>query len=45
VDAVEWLLEREDHLLTLQFSPQPDGPPHEPVLLLDAIVFDDSLDA
>jgi hypothetical protein len=44
VDAVERLLELEDHLLSLELSPQPDCPPQEPPLLLDAIVFDDPLD-
>ena len=44
VDAVERLLELEDHLLSLELSPQPDGATQEPPLLLDAIVFDDPLD-
>ena len=45
MDAFERLLKLEDHLLSLQLSPQPDCPPQEPALLLDAIVFDDPLDA
>ena len=44
MDAVERLLELKDHLLRLELSPQPDCPPQEPPLLLDAIVFDDPLD-
>ena len=45
VDAVERLLELENYLLPLELPPQPDGPPQEPLLLLDAIVFNHSLDA
>jgi hypothetical protein len=45
VDAGERLLELEDHLLRLELSPQPDCLPQEPSLLLDAIVFNHSLDA
>ena len=45
MDAVERLLEVESHLLRLELSPQPHGPPQEPSLLLDAIVFNHSLDA
>ena len=44
MDAFERLLKLEDHLLSLQLSPQPDCPPQEPALLLDAIMFDDPLD-
>jgi len=44
VDAVVRLLEREDHLLSFQFSPQPNGPTQETPLLFDAVVFDDPLD-
>ncbi len=44
VDAIERLLQPEDHLLSLQLSPQPDGATQEPALLLHAIVFDDPLD-
>ena len=45
MDAVVRLLELEDHLLSLELSPQPDCPPQEPPLLLDAIMFDDPLEA
>ena len=44
MDAVERLLELEDHLLSFELSPQPDGATQEAALLLDPIVFDDPLD-
>ena len=45
VDAFGRFLEVDERPLSLQLSPQADRPPLEPALLLEAIVFDQPLDA
>jgi hypothetical protein len=45
VDELGRLVEIQKRLLSFELSPHGDRPPQEPALLLDAIVFDDSLDA